>query len=94
MKIELTHDETSEVLAALQMSAHDANRTAQSGEYPTTVAQEMARRAMDLYSLIDNIADQRRRSGYKPTGSSGSVDPFDTLGEKDEAKTPNDPIEW
>jgi hypothetical protein len=94
MKIDLTFDEIDEVLAALQMSAHDANKTAHSGEYPSTVALEMAGRADDIYSLMDNITDQRRRFGHKPAGSSGSIDPFDTPTGRDAAKTPNDPVEW
>jgi len=94
MKIDLTFDEVDEVLAALQMSAHDANKTAHSGEYPSAVTLELSSRAGDIYSLMDKITDQRRRFGYKPKGSSGSIDPFDTPTGRDEAKTSNDPIEW
>ena len=94
MKIELTFDDIEEVLSALQMSAHDANKTAHSGEYPSTVTLELSGRAADIYSLMDKITDQRRRFGRKPVGSSGSVDPFDTPTSRDAAKTPNDPVEW
>ena len=94
MRIDLTFDDLEEILAALQMSAHDANKTAHSGEYPSTVTLALAGRVADIYSLMDKITDQRRRSGRKPAGSSGSIDPFDTPTGKDEAKTANDPIEW
>ncbi|HIK67148.1 MAG TPA: hypothetical protein EYF95_04195 [Flavobacteriales bacterium] len=94
MRIDLTFDDLEEILAALQMSAHDANKTAHSGEYPSAVTLEMAGKVADIYSLMDKITNQRRRLERKPTGSSGIIDPFDTPTGKDEANTVNDPIEW
>jgi hypothetical protein len=97
MNIDLTFDEAEEVIVALRFSAHESNRsanTAKSEGYSSKVASEMASRASDLYLLADKIAEQRQRFGVKPSGSSGTIDPFNTPLKRDSAKTPNDPVEW
>jgi hypothetical protein len=97
MKVSLTIEEIAEVVAALRMSATEANITAnnaQSEGYPSSVASELSARAMDLYLLADKIEEHSR--GYQPktAGTSPSVDPFDTPLPCDEANISNDPIEW
>ncbi len=97
MHVSLTIEEITEVVAALRMSATEANTTAnnaQSEGYPSSVASELSARAANLYLLADKIEEHSRGYRTKVAGTSPSIDPFDTPLPRDEAKTPNDPIEW
>jgi len=108
MRLELTKKEIEEIVEAVKSAAAVSNRFANTATiegYPQHVADEAAKKAGDLYLLVDKISYQKRRTHPKPLGSSGNVDPFDnpTMNEtkppKGESKfdgpqTPNDPIEW
>ena len=99
MKIELSPKEVEIVLGSLRMAAHEYNRTANeaySNGYSAATIAEMRIEVRDLYLLSEKIESTTRRYRAKPEGSTGTVDPFDNpkVSQRDEAKTPNDPIEW
>ena len=106
MILDLTFNEIEKVLSALRESAHESNKTANTAEYSLSVKTELHERAGDLYTLADQIENQKNRFKRKPRGSTGSIDPFDHPNNDEStkppsgtskfnlAKTPNDPIEW
>lgn len=99
MKIEFSAEEIETVLSSLRMAAHEYNRTgneAHSNGYSAATIAEMRIKVRDLYLLSEKIESVSRRYRSKPEGSTGTVDPYDNpkVSQRDEAKTPNDPIEW